>query len=591
MNLNDMTSSSLGEYLHCGKVGSTYAICMTYYNEDCKDVRRTLESISRGLNKLRGVNEELRVVVYLIVDGAQPADSSLMSVADEIPKENRFNYNQVSFRRTSYNDSFGNDDNFDIFFAVKDKNRGKLNSHRVFFEEICMRINPGVCMQIDTGTTLTEDCLANLYQTLEDETLSNVGVGAGMCIENKEQKDPLYSFQSGEFLLQRGIYWSAEHFFGYLSVMPGQCSVVRWGALIEKDASGTSPLERYLQPEEEFSPVDKLAYLAEDRVMGLELFSNGGYKNNISYEPNAVAYTDPCDSFEELLKQRRRWINSAFTCRVLMILFFCKQLFEKKVSVQRKLKSLPYIIYASAVCLTELLLPTIFITFSVGAYSLLSSMVPSHLLPYSYFVFWFLHIAALSPLLFSLLGQARKVSKSHINISLISASCMFFLNLFLFYVNSYQVINSEIDTTIFNLFTLSLSLVALPLIITLGVIASSGTTEISWIKRIKYVVSYISTALIMYLTLYVYAICNIKDTSWGTKGLVKDAFRTNHDQQKAVQLAIYQYWFWLAYVSVNATFIVCGFKCVFSQALYLCVFIFGVLHSTGLKRLSYLRPA
>lgn len=591
---NSNVTTSLKNFLKQRSTQPHYAVCLTYYNESLKDIYGTLESISHGLPTLNKINTELKLTVYLIMDGAHAADPNIMALANGVDETNRFQSDQASYRKTTYTDTFNNiSKNFDLIFVIKHSNKGKLNSHKLFFEEICTRVNPEICMQIDSGTVLTKDCLAHLYKTLEDEQLNNVGVGAGMCIEDRDRQDMLYSFQAGEFLLQRGIYWSAECFFGYLSVMPGQCSVVRWSSLIERDESGSTPLERYLMPEEQFSAIDKLAYLAEDRVMGLELFSNGKHKNTISYEPNAVAYTDPCDSFEELLKQRRRWINSAFTCRILMILFFIKSLFATDIPIIRKLKSLPYIAYASVICLSEILLPAIFFSVSAAGYQALPTIVPleswpfgSFSLPFAYVVFWALHAIAFSPLVLGVLGAARNVSRSHINISLVSASCIFLINLMLYYFSSIQDIKFQSSASALNIIVWGFSLVGMPLILTLGLVASSGTTEIKWLKKTKVIVNYLSTLLFMYLTLYVYAIVNIADTSWGTKGLKKDAFAINNNEEKTTKLRMYQYIFWFVYIAINTSVLASGFNTFFNYVVCICIFMLGVYHSTKLKRSS-----
>ena len=52
-------------------------------------------------------------------------------------------------------------------------------------------------------------------------------------------------------------------------------------------------------------------YLAEDRVMCLEIYVKKKHKYHLAYVPNAKAITDAPGSLPILMKQRRRWTNGA----------------------------------------------------------------------------------------------------------------------------------------------------------------------------------------------------------------------------------------------------------------------------------------
>lgn len=53
-------------------------------------------------------------------------------------------------------------------------------------------------------------------------------------------------------------------------------------------------------------------YLAEDRILSLGIYCQQDRKYILKYIPEALAYTDPMKSLEDLMKQRRRWINSSY---------------------------------------------------------------------------------------------------------------------------------------------------------------------------------------------------------------------------------------------------------------------------------------
>ena len=52
-------------------------------------------------------------------------------------------------------------------------------------------------------------------------------------------------------------------------------------------------------------------YLAEDRLLSLGIFCSPYKKYHLKYIPNAVAYTEPMKTHQNLMIQRRRWDNSS----------------------------------------------------------------------------------------------------------------------------------------------------------------------------------------------------------------------------------------------------------------------------------------
>lgn len=52
-------------------------------------------------------------------------------------------------------------------------------------------------------------------------------------------------------------------------------------------------------------------YLAEDRILSLGIYCQTKEKYYLRYVPDAIAKTDPMKTHEDLMKQRRRWINSS----------------------------------------------------------------------------------------------------------------------------------------------------------------------------------------------------------------------------------------------------------------------------------------
>jgi cellulose synthase/poly-beta-1,6-N-acetylglucosamine synthase-like glycosyltransferase len=53
-------------------------------------------------------------------------------------------------------------------------------------------------------------------------------------------------------------------------------------------------------------------YLAEDRILSLGIYCQQDRDYILKYVPDAIAHTDPMKSHEQLMIQRRRWINSSY---------------------------------------------------------------------------------------------------------------------------------------------------------------------------------------------------------------------------------------------------------------------------------------
>lgn len=53
-------------------------------------------------------------------------------------------------------------------------------------------------------------------------------------------------------------------------------------------------------------------FLAEDRILCLGIFTQVNSKYILKYIEDAIARTDSINNFEDLVNQRRRWINSTW---------------------------------------------------------------------------------------------------------------------------------------------------------------------------------------------------------------------------------------------------------------------------------------
>ena len=123
--------------------------------------------------------------------------------------------------------------------------------------------------------------------------------------------------QEYEYILAHFLDKNAESSLGFLHVLPGAWSAYRYRALIKSDEYEPNLLEHSyfkmtLNPEMECSGYQEAnMYLAEDRILSLGIYCQPKAKFYLKYVPDAGARTDPMKTHTDLMKQRRRWINSS----------------------------------------------------------------------------------------------------------------------------------------------------------------------------------------------------------------------------------------------------------------------------------------
>ena len=189
-------------------------------------------------------------------------------------------------------------------FCIKQRNDGKINSHKWFFLGICKYLKPEYTMLLDIGTRPDNYAIQKLYQYM----LYHPRAG-GVCgeIEVDFSREEEISYSS--YFVQAAQYYeyklghtpdkACESYFGFTSVLPGAYSMFRWRAV-----KGT-PLDTFFKnvnSTEAPSCAAANEYLAEDRIMCLQVYikKNDGY--TVTYIPDAKAFTDAPPNLMILMK-------------------------------------------------------------------------------------------------------------------------------------------------------------------------------------------------------------------------------------------------------------------------------------------------
>ena len=316
--------------------GFKNVVCMTLYNEPLELLRTSLSALLVSIDAQRtsAPGMAARSCIVIIADGRDRAHAEIIAIfpgrrADRhralvfgarrdgpslTAAHQQYHGEPWGRRRVSRAKSV-------LPSASRIENRGKLHSHALFFQWICPALVPDLVYQLDAGTVVEAGAVSKLVAYMANEP--DVAAAASRILTPTPGggASTLSVWQYMDFVMQKAVTWPTEVASGYLSVIPGQFCVFRWSAVSapSSEAGGERPLDTYLRGLNAVAPLERVMFLAEDRVFGNEIVLARDKSWRIGYCPAAEATTDACDTFGELLRQRRRWQNSALAVRVLAL--------------------------------------------------------------------------------------------------------------------------------------------------------------------------------------------------------------------------------------------------------------------------------
>ncbi|KAJ8518768.1 hypothetical protein ONZ45_g4189 [Pleurotus djamor] len=135
-----------------------------------------------------------------------------------------------------------------------------------------------------------------------------------------------------------------ESVFGYISVLPGAFSAYRYKALLN-GPNGKGPLASYFKGEtmhaghSDAGLFARNMYLAEDRILCFEIVTKKNEGWVLKYVKSAKASTDVPTTVPEFISQRRRWLNGSLFASIHATVFFFRiwtsgQNFFRKIVLQ-----------------------------------------------------------------------------------------------------------------------------------------------------------------------------------------------------------------------------------------------------------------
>jgi cellulose synthase/poly-beta-1,6-N-acetylglucosamine synthase-like glycosyltransferase len=322
-------------------------------------------------------------------------------------------------------------------------------------------------------------------------------------------------------------------------VLPGAWSAYRYRALLKSDRYEPNLLEHsyfkmLLNPnieEKDFKEANM--YLAEDRILSLGIYCQPDEKYYLKYVPNAIAKTDPMKSHEDLMKQRRRWINSS----MFAFLYVWKN-FQYHVSQSRHSGIDKYFRLNIAMLLSMLSLITTYFSPTLIFYILFTTILQISIT--TTYVFIIARVISTIFVCFYLIGVAGSLMGNiWIPYSRYISVVMAFFTFGVLGLVLYNIVGiylnlsgSGIDFRNFSQMSiLVIILVNLGIYLLILLLHLFTHPEYVW-KMIVNQLSYVSYQGAYTMTMIIHAFCNIDDVSWGTKGSLSQSGSKKYETEK-----------------------------------------------------------
>ncbi|WWC90481.1 uncharacterized protein L201_005417 [Kwoniella dendrophila CBS 6074] len=544
---------NLRQYLYGRK--TELFIVMTMYNENSELLLRTLNSVikniayltERNRSKTWGTDSWKKVVVCIVADGRKVVDPRVLKVlqlmgvyAEGVMKDHVagketqahiFEYTSQVVVSDSGEVGFGSTP-VQLLFCLKEQNKKKLNSHRWFFNAFGPLIKPNVCVLLDVGTKPSGTSIYELYKCFEKHP--NVGGACGEIFADtgkfgKLLFNPLVAGQNFEYKMSNILDKPFESVFGLISVLPGAFSAYRYEA-VKNHPNGKGPLAAYFHGELMNLPgappasiFDRNKFLAEDRILAFEIVCKKNSKWRLQYVKSAKAGTDVPATVPEFISQRRRWLNgSIFAATYAMVCFW--RIWTSGHNFFRKIALTILTVYN----LVNLIFNWLSISsFYLAFFFLISSSISGNSDPFGgagdeiFQVFNKVYIGLIFVVLVCSLGNRPQGSNYMYTFCIFMFAVCQGILLYCAGWTVYQTVPhttegwKDVSTLFHNRTFLDL---AMSLMATYGLYLISSILYFepwhmltSFVQYLLLLPSYVNILLI-------YAMCNLHDVSWGTKG-------------------------------------------------------------------------
>ncbi|CAG8607125.1 10905_t:CDS:2 [Gigaspora rosea] len=527
-------------------------IVVTIYDEDVTELSRTFHGIVENIaslcsrkSRIWNENSWQKVVVCIVSDGRKKFHESCLayltalgvyqdgvaieSINEVKVKAHIFEYTtQISIDQKMK--TITTDVPIQMLFCHKEKNAKKINSHRWFFNAFGPVLQPKICILIDVGTRPGNNSLYNLWETF----ISHPNV-AGACGEIVAMTtwykllNPIVGAQYFEYKMSNILDKPLESVFGYITVLPGAFSAYRYIALQNTIVKGVpeGPIASYFKGEkkEEKSTNNIFTanmYLAEDRILCFELVTKRNGEWLLHYVKSSIAETDIPKSIDQLISQRRRWLNGSFFASLYAVSHFYYILRSKHSSGRKFFLLIEMLYQAYSLFFSWFALGNFYLTFFILGTILYNTHATSTI-NISEYIFngikWVYFVLIFAQFIFAM-GNKPKSSKYAYIISMIFFCLVMIYTLFAgfwFAINViiYRLYNGTDIIILLENDTFRSTILAL--FSTYGLYFLASLLMLDPWHMFTCIIQYILLVPVYVNILNIYAFCNIHDVSWGTR--------------------------------------------------------------------------
>lgn len=547
--LQPIDFSNLGYRLRCVETGRRprLMICITMYNEGPQQLQATLKKLTNNLTYLQeqskhqedtlsqsfaGENVWQNVLLCIVADGREQVNDKTLEYLEAIGlyDEDLLTINSAGigaqlhlFEHTLQLTVNGKSLlPVQTIFALKETKSSKLKSHHWYFNAFAEQIQPEYTAIMDVGTLLTKSALYHLLFAFERN--HQIGGACGQISVEKPFENLsnwVISAQNFEYKISNILDKSLESCFGFISVLPGAFSAYRYEAI------RGAPLDAYFQTLnvdlDVLGPFIGNMYLAEDRVLSLEVVARKDCNWTMHYVKNAVARTDVPHDLVGLISQRKRWLNGAFFATLFSIWNWGRIYSESNHSFPRKMAFLAFYVYYLFYTVFTYFLPAnlylalYFIVFQGFQQNRLrfvdTSEYSQRVLDGAVYIFNMAYLFGLLMLIIIGLGNTPK----HMKLTYYYVGASF---------GVMMMLSSLVALGIF--FSTPTTVHSIVMSILIAGVYFIGSALHGELLHICMTFTHYTTLIPSFVNIFtIYSFCNLQDLSWGTKGLSNDPWLGN----------------------------------------------------------------
>ena len=234
----------------------------------------------------------------------------------------------------------------DITMIIKIDNRKKHNSHEWFMGKSgfgeTMKAKYLFCT--DAGTNFHNSCLYHLINKMDKNPSVSVTTGRARVMSKKQQgtNESMFSLstllrqaQIFEFENVNSMYNGAFSLGGCLPVIPGPCGLYRASDILQNSARDWYFNIVNQEPSQTGIVLGNLR-IAEDRILSYSVILKTEEERRMAFVPMAIFYFAAELKIENLILQRRRWINGSIAGYIYLLFSNPEHLLRWKTNIFRK---------------------------------------------------------------------------------------------------------------------------------------------------------------------------------------------------------------------------------------------------------------